>query len=335
MSDIVGVEIDKEAIRYYPHGELASQVIGYIGEISEEELARKQDKPYRLGDVVGQLGIEASYEQKLRGTWGGNQIEVDGAGRIVQILGQKLPIAGEDVKLTLDLEVQKAAEKALGKRQGAVVAINPKNGAIIAMASYPGFNPNWFAKRVTEKQWQELQNRKFPFVNRAMQAFPPASTFKIATAIAGIESGKYSPNALVATSASVHGVGDWNGAGFGVIGFQTALQWSSNTFFGRVGVGTSPKILIEWAKRLGVGERTGIDIPGESSGFIPDPAWKKRCLKTPGILLTPLWFLSGRGQYNSVPSKSPSFLLPLPMGGIKSPLTYSSPISPMTKGGPP
>lgn len=317
MSDIVGVEIDKEAIRYYPHGELASQVIGYIGEINEEELARKQDQPYRLGDVVGQLGIESSYEQKLRGTWGGNQIEVDGAGRIVQILGQKLPIAGEDVKLTLDLDVQKAAEKALGKRQGAVVAINPKNGSIIAMVSYPGFNPNWFAKRVTEKQWQELQNRKFPFVNRAMQAFPPASTFKIATAIAGIESGKYSPNALVATSASVHGVGDWNGAGFGVIGFQTALQWSSNTFFGRVGVGTSPKILIEWAKRLGVGKKTGIDIPGESSGFIPDPAWKKEVFKDAWYPADTVMVSIGQGAVQLSPLQVSLIFAAIANGGYK------------------
>lgn len=316
-SDIVGVEIDKEAIRYYPHGELASQVIGYIGEINEEELARKREQPYRLGDVIGQMGIEASYEQKLRGIWGGNQIEVDGAGRIIKILGQKLPIAGTDVKLTLDLDVQKATEKALGKRQGAVVAINPKNGEVIAMASYPGFNPDWFAKGVTEKQWQELQNRKFPFVNRAMQAFPPASTFKIATAIAGMESGKYQPNARIATSASVHGVGDWNRAGFGVIGFPTALQWSSNTFFGRVGVGTSPKILIEWAKRLGAGEKTGIDIPGEAKGFIPDPAWKKEVFKDAWYPADTVMVSIGQGAVQLSPLQVSLIFSAIANGGYK------------------
>ena len=317
ISDVVGVEIDKEAIRYYPHGELASQVIGYIGEIGEEELARKHDQPYRLGDVVGQLGIEASYEQDLRGTWGGNQIEVDGSGRIIKILGQKLPIAGTDVKLTLDIDVQKAAEQALGKRQGAVVAINPKNGEILAMASYPGFNPDWFAKGVTEKQWQELQNRQFPFVNRAVQAFPPASTFKIATAIAGLESGKYNPNSVLMTYPSVHGVGDWNGAGFGAIGFQTALQWSSNTFFGQIGVGTSPKTLIDWAKRLGAGERTGLDIPGEATGFIPNPAWKKEVFKDAWYPADTVMVSIGQGAVQLSPLQVSLIFSTIANGGYK------------------
>lgn len=318
-SDIVGVEIDKEAIRYYPHGELAAQVIGYIGEISEEELAhkRQQDQPYRLGDVIGQLGIEASYEPILRGTWGGNQIEVDGSGRIVRILGQKLPIAGTDVKLTLDIDVQRAAEQALGKRQGAVVAINPKNGAILAMVSYPSFNPNWFAKGMTEQQWQELQNRKFPFVNRALQAFPPASTFKIATAIAGLESGKYNPNSILMTYPSIHGVGDWNRAGFGAIGFQTALQWSSNTFFGQIGVGTTPKILIEWAKRLGVAQKTGIDIPGEATGFIPDPAWKKEVFQDAWYPADTVMVAIGQGAVQLSPLQVSVIFATVANGGYK------------------
>lgn len=316
-SDIVGVEIDKEAIRYYPHGELASQVIGYIGEISAEALARQHDQPYRLGDVVGQLGIEAAYEQQLRGTWGGNQIEVDGSGRIIRILGQKPPIAGTDVKLALDIDVQKAAEKALGKRQGAVVAINPKNGEVLAMASYPGFNPDWFAKGMTEKQWQALQARKFPFVNRAMQGFPPASTFKIVTAIAGMESGKYNPNSVLMTYPSVHGVGDWNGAGFGAIGFQTALQWSSNTFFGQIGVGTSSKILIEWAKRLGAGNKTGIDISGESPGFIPDPAWKKKVFKDAWYPADTVMVSIGQGAVQLSPLQVSLLFAAIANGGYK------------------
>ncbi len=275
-SELTGVEVDSEATRMYPNGELGAQLLGYIGEITGEELDKKKSQGYRLGDVIGQMGIESAYEDELRGTWGGQQVEVDGSGRIVRILGQKLSLPGKDITLTLDLDVQKAAEKALGDRQGAIVALDPRDGSVLAMVSHPGFDPNWFSKSMSESQWQTLQKRTFPFVNRALQGFPPASTFKIITATAGMESGKFSPNTILMTYPSIHGVGDWNGAGFGAIGFETALQWSSNTFFGQVGVGVGPKILLDWAHRYGLGEKTGIEIPGEAEGFLPTPDWKKK-----------------------------------------------------------
>lgn len=277
-SELVGVEVDNEATRMYPNGEVADQVLGYIGEITGEELddrnRKKQD--YRLGDVIGKMGIESAYESELRGTWGGQQVEVDGAGSIVRILGQKPSLPGKDITLTLDLEVQLAAEKALGDRSGAIVAMDPRDGSVLAMVSHPGFDPNWFSLNMTEAQWQMLQKRSFPFVNRAIQGFPPASTFKIITATAGMESGKFPPSTVLMTYPSIHGVGDWNGAGFGAIGFVTALQWSSNTFFGQVGAGVGPKTLLDWAHRYGLGEKTGIDIPGEAEGFLPTPEWKKK-----------------------------------------------------------
>ena len=316
-SDLVGVEIDKEAVRHYPHGELASQVIGYIGEISAEEFERKQAEGYRLGDVVGQIGVEASHEEELRGAWGGQQVEVDGAGRIFRILGQKPSEPGQDITLTLDLDVQKAAEKALGKRTGAVVALDPRDGSVLAMASYPGFNPNWFARRVSEAQWQELQNRKNPFVNRATQGFPPASTFKIVTAIAGLESGNFSPSSILQTYSAVHGVGDWNGAGFGPIGFKTALQWSSNTFFGQIGVKTGPKDLIRWAKTLGLGQKTGIDLPGEAAGFLPDPAWKQEVFEDEWYPADSVMFSIGQGAVQVSPLQVATFFAVPANGGYR------------------
>jgi penicillin-binding protein 2 len=273
-NEMIGVRLVKEAVRHYPHGELAAHVLGYVGEISEEELEERADKGYRLGDIVGQLGIEYAYDQRLHGTWGGQQVEVNGAGQVVRILGEKVALSGETLTLTLDLDVQRAAETALGDRQGAIVAIDPRDGSILAIASHPGFNPNWFAQSITEEQWQILQKRPYPFVNRALQGFPPASTFKLVTATAGLESGTFRPDDILMTYAEIHGVGDWNRAGFGPIGFVTALQWSSNTFFGQVGVKSTPETLIDWARRYGAGSKTGIDIPGESAGFIPTPAWK-------------------------------------------------------------
>jgi penicillin-binding protein 2 len=275
-SELIGVEVDNEATRMYPNGELGAQVLGYIGEITGEELDKRKAQGYRLGDVIGKMGIESAYENDLRGTWGGQQVEVDGTGRIVRILGQKPSLPGKDITLTLDLDVQKAAEQALGNRPGAVVALDPRNGAVLAMVSHPAFDPNWFSKSMSEAQWQALQSRSFPFVNRALQGFPPASTFKIITAIAGMESGKYPPNTVLMTYPSLHGVGDWNGAGFGAIGYSTALQWSSNTFFGQIAVGIGPKSLLDWSHRFGLGAKTGIEIPGESEGFLPTPEWKQK-----------------------------------------------------------
>lgn len=281
-SEMTGVEVDKEAIRNYPHGELGAHILGYIGELTETELKEKEEQGYRLGDVVGQMGIEAAYEKQLRGTWGGQQVEVDGAGQVIRILGEKPSKPGENVQLTLDLEVQKAAEKALVGRSGAIVAMNPNNGAILAMASNPGFDPNWFSKRITEAQWQELQNRDFPFVNRAIQAFPPASTFKIITTTAALESGAFSPNTVLMTYPSISIGGftfhDWNDAGFGPLGFVGGLQWSSDTFFYQVGMRTGHKPIIDWSRRYGFGQKTGIDIPGEATGLVPDQAWKREVM---------------------------------------------------------
>lgn len=274
-----GVELDREALRFYPHGEIGAHILGYIGELNEEELAARRDQGYRLGDVMGKMGVEATYETTLRGTWGGQQVEVDGQGRVIRILGQKAARPGNDITLSIDLDLQKAAEAALGNRNGAIVAMDPRDGAILALASYPAFDPNWFARRMTQAQWDELQRRQFPFVNRALQGFPPASTFKVVTAVAGLESGKFSPDTVLMTYPALYSSGfafhDWNRAGFGPQGFAGALAWSSNTFFGQVARRIGPETLVEWARRFGMGSKTGIDLPGESPGFVPDPQWKK------------------------------------------------------------
>ncbi len=281
--DLVGVEVDREALRNYPNGSLAAHALGYIGELDEAELAKKQSEGYRLGDVIGQSGLEAAYEKTLRGTWGGQQVEVDSAGKVLQILGEKPSKPGRDVYTTLDLDVQRAAEKALGNSNGAIVALDPRNGGVLAMASYPGFDPNWFARGISQSQWNELNKRQFPFLNRALQVFPPASTFKIVTTTAGLESGKFSPDSILMTYSALNAGGfafhDWNNAGFGPLGFVGALAWSSNTFFGQVGLRAGEKTLIHWAREYGFGQETGVDLPNEASGLVPDEAWKRKVLK--------------------------------------------------------
>ncbi|NJM76101.1 MAG: penicillin-binding protein 2 [Acaryochloridaceae cyanobacterium RU_4_10] len=327
-SELIGVEVDNEATRVYPNGELGAQTLGYIGEITGEELEKRKEQGYRLGDVIGKMGIEAAYENDLRGTWGGQQVEVDGSGRIVRILGQKPSLPGKDITLTIDLDVQKAAEKALGDRPGAVVALDPRDGAVRAMVSHPGFDPNWFSKNMTEGQWQDLQKRSFPFVNRAIQGFPPASTFKIITATAGMESGKFPPSSVLMTFPSIHGVGDWNGAGFGQIGFVTALQWSSNTFFGQVGVGVGPKILLDWAHRYGLEQKTGIEIPGEDEGFLPNPDWKKKVWQDSWYPADSVMVSIGQGAVQVSPLQS-AVVFAVPANGgyrVKPHLKESAPL---------
>lgn len=304
-SQLAGVEVDREAQRFYPLGEVASHVLGYIGELDEEELAKNKERGYRLGDVIGKMGIEASYESQLRGTWGGQQVEVDGAGKVLRILGQKKARPGNDLTLTLDLDVQKAAEAALGNRRGAIVALDPRDGSVLAMASRPAFDPNWFANRMTERQWQELQQRQNPFVNRAIQGFPPASTFKVVTTTAGLESGKFSPDTVLMTYSALNSGSfafhDWNRAGFGPLTFAGAMAWSSNTFFGQVGRRVGEKTLIDWTRRYGFGQKTGIDIPGEAAGLVPDLAWKRKTFGDDWYDGDTLIFSIGQGALQTSP----------------------------------
>lgn len=280
-SEMEGVEVDAEAVRYYPNGDLAAHVLGYTGELSDQDLAKRKEEGYRLGDVIGQMGIESAYENLLRGEWGGQQVEVDGAGQVVRVLGQKPTQAGKDVTLTLDVDLQKAAEVALGNRKGAIVAIDPNNGAVLAMVSRPAFDPNLFSTQITDAQWRQLQSEDHPFVNRALQGFPPASTFKIVTTTAGIDSGKFSPDTVLNTypSITIGGIefGDWNRAGFGPLGFEGAMAWSSDTFFYQIAMGIGDKILIDWTRRYGFGRKTGIELAAEEApGLVPDDAWKRK-----------------------------------------------------------
>lgn len=278
-SEINGIEVDIETVRHYPHGKMGSHVMGYTGELNAEELKQRRKEGYRMGDVVGKMGVEAAFEQQLRGEWGGLQLEVDGAGKVMRVLGQKQAKPGKDVTLTLDLEVQKAAEAALGNRKGAVVALDPRNGAVLAMVSYPRFNPNVFSSQITPEIWKELQKTK-PFVNRAMRGFPPASTFKVVTQTAGMESGKYPPNTILGTFAYLNvggtAFGEWNRAGFGPLGYVRAMAMSSNTFHGQIGRGVKGPTLIKYARLYGFGKETGIELSEESSGLIADDAWKRK-----------------------------------------------------------
>ena len=281
-ADKEGVDVDIESVRYYPGGQLAAHVLGYTGEMNERELKERR-QGYRLGDVTGKMGLESTLESRLRGEWGGTQVEVDGAGRLQQFLGQKVSKSGQDVTITIDLELQKVAEDAIGKNKAAIVAMDPRTGEILAMASRPAFDPNSLSGRISPAVWKQLQGQDHPFVNRALSPFPPASTFKIVTTTAALESGKFKPDTILQTYPSLRIGGftfaDWNRAGFGPLGFPGALKWSSDTFFYQVGQRIGGPTLIDWTRKYGFGKRTGIELPEEAKGLVADDTWKQKNYK--------------------------------------------------------
>lgn len=305
-ADLQGVRLEAEAVRNYPNGDLAAHVLGYTGELTDEQLKRRQEEGYRLGDVVGQMGAEAAFESQLRGEWGGQQVEVDSAGRVLRILGEKPAKSGNDVQLTIDLELQKVAEAALGDLIGAIVVMDPNNGAVLAMASRPAFDPNIFSTRITDAQWAQLQGETHPFLNRALQGFPPASTFKIVTTAAALESGAYSADTVLRTFPfiAVGGIQfwDWNRAGFGPLGFTGAMAMSSDTFFYQVAMRIREKPLIEMTRRFGFGELTGIEIVDEESpGLVPDDAWKQENVGVEWVLGDSINMSIGQGFLQASP----------------------------------
>jgi penicillin-binding protein 2 len=276
-----GVEVDAETKRVYKYGATAAHILGYTGELSDEEYKQLKPKGYRLGDVNGKLGVEAALESQLRGEWGGQQVEVDAQGKVLRVLGEKETRMGQSIQLTIDIELQKATEAALGERKGAVVVLDPQDGSVLAMASRPGFDPNLFSKeRITEAEWGALQKLEHPFVNRAVQAFQPASTFKVLPTVAAIESGKWPADTVLQTfpSYTIGGTtfGEWNHAGFGPLGFAGAMINSSDTFFYQVAGRIDGDPFTSWMKKFGLGVKTGIELPDEAAGILPDEAWKQR-----------------------------------------------------------
>ncbi|WP_071190476.1 penicillin-binding protein 2 [Trichormus sp. NMC-1] len=306
-TELPNVEINTEAVRYYPDGRQLAHILGYTRELTPEQLKKRKSEGYRLGDVIGQMGVEKAYEKTLRGEWGGQQVEVDGAGRPLRVLGEKQAKAGNDLHLTIDLDIQKAAEKALGKRNGSIIALNPNNGEVLAMVSHPTFDPNIFSKqKLSQKDWESVQGAEHPLVNRALSVFPPASTFKIVTTTAAIESGKFSPNTVLQTYPylNIGGTrfGEWNHAGFGPLGFVGAMQWSSDTFFYQIGKGIGGPPLIEWTRKYGFGEKTGFDFSTEEAkGLVPDDTWKRKAWKMPWTIGDTINMTIGQGALQTTP----------------------------------
>ncbi|MGD1805399.1 penicillin-binding protein 2 [Dapis sp. BLCC M126] len=315
-----GVELRTENFRHYPHGSLAAHLIGYTGEATKEELIA--NPKYPMGMIVGKMGIERSANSALEGVWGNRLIEVDAKGNEIQELGVENPTSGKPVKLTIDLDIQKAAEKALGNRRGAAVAINPKTGEVLAMASGPTFNPSIFAGQMTREKWQRLQGASKPFLNRALQGYPPGSTFKAVTSVAALQSGKYSPNSKVGTynAVTIGGITfNEHSGGYGVIGFRDALAYSSNTFYYQVGVKTGPEQISKWGRELGIGGSIDLKLFGldGNHGQIPTPKEKEEMYGEPWHIADIVTMGIGQGLVLVTPLESSVMVSTIANGGYR------------------
>ena len=279
-----GAQVDVDILRSYPNGTLAAHALGYTQPITESEFEILAEKGYKIRDRIGRTGVEAAYERHLRGKWGGQMLEVNAMGEVQRNLGDRPSQAGKDLVLTLDLDLQRVAEQALAdKPGGAVVALEAATGAVLALASRPSFDPNFFSKLITtQKEYDALfSNPKKPLLSRAMNPYDPGSTWKPVTAMAGMESGQFPPDTKLHTTACItyggHCFPDHNGAGFGHIGYADALRHSSNTFFYQVGVGVGSLALKQAADQLGFQQKTGIEIGWEESvGLVGDEPWADR-----------------------------------------------------------
>ncbi|NES91029.1 MULTISPECIES: penicillin-binding protein 2 [Okeania] len=315
-----GLEVRTENIRYYPNGSLAAHLIGYTGEATKEELI--SNPKYPMGMIVGKMGIESSANSKLEGVWGNRLIEVDAKGNKIQELGAKNPTSGKSVKLTLDIDIQKAAEKALGNRRGVAVAINPKTGEILAMASRPTFDPSLFTGKMTTSEWQRLQGASKPFLNRALQGYPPGSTFKTVASVAALQSGKYSPNSRVRTynAVTIGGITfNEHSGGYGLIGFRDALAYSSNTFFYQMAVNIGPEVISKWGRELGIGGSIDLKLLGidGNHGQIPTPKEKEEIYGEPWHIADIVTMGIGQGLVLVTPLESSVMVSTIANGGYR------------------
>lgn len=281
-----GVNLLTDAVRQYPHGSLAAHVLGYVREISPRELERPEYAGYRPRDLIGKAGVERVAERALRGLDGGDQVEVDARGRRIRTLGAVPPTPGRDLWLTLDLEIQRAAEEALGGRAGAVVAMDPWTGGILALASHPTYDLNAFSGILSPEDWRRITGPGNPQHNRAIAAcYPPGSVFKIVTAAAALERGVTSrqhryhcPGAFWLGGWRLR---CWKREGHGNLDFIRGFAQSCNVMFATLGRDAGPEALSETARRFGLGQPSGVDLPHEAAGLIPDPQWKRAARKQP------------------------------------------------------
>lgn len=276
-----GIEVEYQALRYYPYAETAGHLLGFVGQASEADLKSERFMDLRMGDVVGKDGLERTFDEDLRGIDGEKRIPIDRFGKIAEPEKYIVePVRGKDIELTIDLDLQEAAEAALRSSgvRGAAVVVNPNTGEILALASEPSFDPNIFTKPVPSATYQNLVARQ-AFMNRALSSYTPGSIWKPVTAIAAIEHGVTtgSERLQVGGSVTLAGIafGDWTSKSE-IVNMEQAIAMSRNTYFYQLAKRMSPEWIADQGRKMGAGRLTHVELIGESEGLLPDPAWKRR-----------------------------------------------------------
>jgi len=305
--------VDAEPRRFYPNGTLAAHVLGYLQERTPEEIRAEPDRAARVGEMVGKTGVERQYDDILTGEDGKIIEVVDSLGRVSDVLKRENPVQGSDVVLTLDFRLQAMAEEALEGREGVVVALDPQSGEILALASFPTFDPNRFITRFTPTEWLQLTNDPLsPLENRAIRGlYAPGSIFKLVMGLGGLGFGYVTPDTSVYCSGSTVIYGAvrhcWFVPGHGPMNLADAIKNSCNIYFYTLGRRMGIDMIALAAGRLGLGKKTGVDLTGEKEGLVPSSEWKTRTLKTPWYPGETISVAIGQGQLQVTPLQIAAF----------------------------
>lgn len=323
QTELPGVSVRISPQRHYREGETLAHVLGYVGEVSREDIQR--DPFYRPGDLIGKSGLEKVFDEQLRGVNGGRQVEVDALGRQLRVINEEEALPGHTLVLSIDLDLQRAAENALGDREGAVVAIDPNNGDVLAMASRPSFDPNQFTRGIAQDAWRKLVSEPtHPLTHRALQGqYPPGSTFKFIVATAGLAEGVINPFNHITCHGSYHfGRRDfrcWRAGGHGSVDLRRALAQSCDVFFYQVGQRLGVDTIARYARMFGLGAPSGIALGAEKSGLIPDSEWKKRRFGEPWYPGETLPVAIGQGYVTATPLQMARAVATLASGTLYRP----------------
>jgi penicillin-binding protein 2 len=320
--DMPGVMIQVESQRNYPGGATAAHLLGYVGEISADQLEKPEFIDLHQGSIVGQYGVEKSYDRHMRGMAGQKSVEVDALGHEKRASVVERPQAGNDLYLTIDVRLQKVAEDLLGEEHGAIVALDPNSGDILAMASRPGFDPNVLSRELTAKQWVEIvQDEGRPLNNRASQGqYPPGSTFKIPMAVAALETKTMSPSSTVFCNGGYQFgkrlYHDWKAGGHGYVDLHNALVHSCDVYFYTIGQRMGIDVMAEFGKDFGLGKDTGVELPSERSGIMPSTAWKEKAKKEPWLPGETISAAIGQGYVTVTPLQMASLVGTVANNGV-------------------
>ena len=288
-----GVELKSRLFRHYPFGKMGSHMVGYIARINDKDIENLDDADllsnYKGSDHIGKSGIEQSYEAQLHGTTGFQQVEIDADGRAVRVLSSQAPISGNNIILSVDSKLQEIAETAFGDHRGALIALKPSTGEVLAFVSMPTFDPNLFVDGIDFDNWNMLNNSlDKPLINRPLRGiYPPGSTFKPFAAMAGLEAGLRHPpfsisdNGYYTLPNSTHHYRDWKPGGHGNVDIRRAITISCDTFFYGLAMELGIDRLTKFVRHFGFGQKSGVDIAGEIPGLLPTPEWKMRRYKQP------------------------------------------------------